>query len=99
MNSISHKLGAALLLLGQLITSSAAVFTSDTLLNASNTNYDGQSIVLSNCTVTIDGPHAFASLQVGAGGVLTHSFSANGNINLTAQVADEPQILLGTNAV
>src|SRR5260221_8963206 len=99
MNTLSYKLGPAVVLLGQLIAASAAVFTNDTMLNPANTNYDGQSIVISNCTLTVDGPHAFASLRIGNNAVLTHTFAPNGSINLTSPVTDEPQILSGTNAV
>src|SRR5258705_9247627 len=48
---------------------SAAVFTSGTTISPINTNYDGLDLVVSNCTVTIDGPHSLASLKLGAGGV------------------------------
>src|SRR5712691_1862105 len=99
MNSLTYKSGAAVVLLGQLIAASAAVFTNDTMLNPANTNYDGQAIIISNCTLTVDGPHSFASVLVGSGGVLTHSFVPGGTINLTTPVTDEPQILSGTNAV
>jgi hypothetical protein len=82
-----------------LMEAGAAVFTTDTTLNPTNSSYDGQSIVISNCTVAIDGGHAFTSLRVATGGVLTHSASPNGIISVTGSVSDEAQVLSGTNAV
>lgn len=63
---------------GLLAIASAVTFTNDTLIALGNTNYDGAPIVITNCTVTIDGAHTFASLDVQAGGVLTHSQRTNG---------------------
>src|SRR5882672_1347720 len=94
-----YRLGVITLFLGHLITASAAVFTNDIVINATNTNYDGQGVVISNCTVTVDGPHSFASLLVGTGGVLTHKFYPGGSFNVTVTVSNEPQILLSTNSV
>ena len=66
----------ALLLHG--LSAGAVTFTSDTAISFNNTNYDGADIVVTNCTLTVDGPHSFASLQVLNGGNLTHSFAPNG---------------------
>ncbi|MGA2180363.1 MAG: carboxypeptidase-like regulatory domain-containing protein [Verrucomicrobiota bacterium] len=77
----------------------ATTFTNDTTINANDTNYEGADIVVTNCTVTVDGPHAFSSLFVAAGGALTHSFSPNGSISNILFVANESQMLNGTNPV
>ncbi len=77
----------------------ATTFTNDTTINANNTNYEGADIIVTNCTVTVDGPHAFSSLIVAAGGVLTHSFSPDGIISNLLFVVDESQTLNGTNPV
>ena len=87
------------LLTSQLAGISAVIFTNDTTISPNNTNYDGLDVVMSNCVVTVDGPHAFASVSVAAGGTLTHSASTNGMITMANPIADEPQILTGTNAV
>ena len=58
----------------------AVTFTNDTAISYNNSNYDGADIVVTNCTVTVDGVHSFASLQVLNGGNLTHSFALNGLI-------------------
>ena len=51
----------------------AATFTSDTSIGAGDAAYDGQDIVVSGCTVTIDGAHSFASLAIENSGAVTHS--------------------------
>jgi hypothetical protein len=75
----------------------AAVFTSDTLIGPDNIFFDGDDLTLSNCTVTVDGPHNFANVHVLAGGVLTHSFSTNGFLP-NRHILGELQTLNGTNA-
>ena len=62
-------------------------FISNTTIGTANTAYEGQQIVVDACTLTVDGPHAFASVLVRNGGVLTHSPAPNGEpgnrLNLT----------------
>ena len=48
----------------------AAVFTTNAVISESNTNYDGQDIVIDAATVAIDGPHAFHSLVLTNGAML-----------------------------
>src|ERR1017187_7825610 len=78
-------------------TVSAVVFTNNTAISPLDLTYDGTDITVSNCTVTVDGSHAFASLQVLTGGVLTHSFSPSGTILGWTNVVDEPQVMSVTN--
>jgi hypothetical protein len=77
----------------------ATVFTNNTSIGVGNTNYDGTAIVVTNCTLTVDGPHAFSSVLVAAGGVLTHSFYPNGSISNPLFITNESQVLSGTNPV
>ena len=67
--------------------SPAATFTTNTLVDVGNLTYEGQDILVSNCTVTVNGPHAFNSLRLTNSAVLTHSPAANGQpdfrLNLT----------------
>ena len=77
----------------------ATTFTNDTTIDANDTNYEGADIIVTNCTVTVDGPHAFSSLLVAGGGVLTHSYSPNGVISNLLSVVDESQVLNDTNPV
>src|ERR1035437_9869791 len=75
----------------------AVTFTNNTAISFNNTNYDGADIVGTNCTLTVDGPHAFASLQVLNGANLTHTFAPNGYLNNHFTVTNEPQVLSVTN--
>ena len=80
-HSLSLRLAlplAALLLSGLAV--GAVTFTSDTAIGVYDTNYDGMDVVVTNCTLTVDGPHSFASLQLLSGGNLTHTFSSNGQL-------------------
>ena len=51
----------------------AATFTTGFTITETNLTYDGQDIVISGATVAIDGAHAFNSLLLTNGAVLTHS--------------------------
>ena len=75
----------------------AVVFTSSTVIGSLDTNYDGANVVISNCTVTVDGAHTFASLRVAPGGTLTHLFWANGLSTGLEFAYNEPQVLTSTN--
>ena len=59
-------------LMSQALPGSAVTFTNDSFISFVDTNYDGADIVVTNCTLTVDGAHSFASLQVLAGGNVTH---------------------------
>jgi hypothetical protein len=52
----------------------AGLFT----IGAGDLTYEGQDIVVSNCTLTVNGPHNFASLVLTDSAVLTHSAAPNG---------------------
>ena len=75
----------------------AVVFTNDTAITFNNTNYDGLDVVVTNCTLTVDGTHSFASLQVQTGGNLTHSPAPGGYLYNWFTVTNEPQVLSLTN--
>jgi hypothetical protein len=77
----------------------AATFTNNTSIGVGNTNYDGMAIVVTNCTLTVDGSHTFSSVLVAAGGVLTHSFVPSGTISNLLFITNESQVLSGTNPV
>ena len=64
-----------------------ATFTTDTQISSGDATYDGQDVVVDGCTVTIDGSHAFNSLQVIAGGVVTHSVYTGGDERLDLAIA------------
>ena len=62
-------------------TAHAVVFTTNTTIGVGIPTYDGQPIVVSNCTLTVDGVHSFASLGLTHGAVLTHSPAPAGETN------------------
>ena len=76
----------------------AITFTTDTVVSFSNTNFDGENIIVTNCTLTVDGLHSFASLQVLNGATLAHSFAPNGLLENRRTITNEPQVLSSTNA-
>ena len=80
-------------------SSPAATLTNDTIIDQNNTNFDGQDIIVTNCTLTIDGFHTFNSVRLLSGAVLTHSFSANGVLaDLSAvTVTGEMHVVSSTN--
>ncbi|MBA4146834.1 MAG: carboxypeptidase regulatory-like domain-containing protein [Verrucomicrobia bacterium] len=71
------------------LTSSAITFTNDAIISISNTNFEGQELVVSNCTLTVNGPHTFANLRILNGGVVRHSSSWNGMVQEIITVEDE----------
>ena len=98
----SRSAAAVLMLVATLAGSVSAqtiTFTNNSVLNSFDTNYDGFEIVVSNCTLTVDGPHSFSNLLVAAGGTLTHTFSSSGTVSVQRSFTDEAQILNDTNAV
>src|SRR6266478_2098070 len=75
----------------------AATFTNDTAIGITNANYDGQDIIVTNCTLTVDGNHTFANVQLLNGAVLTHSFSTNGLLENRLVINGELHVLSSTN--
>jgi len=75
------------------------VFTEDTYIGPLDTNYDGQDLVVLGCTVAVDGPHTFSSVVLVGNGVLTHSFSTNGQVTIAMSVTNAPYVLSGTTPV
>ena len=86
-------------LFAPLLPAQVVTFTTNTTLGIHNTNYDGLDLVVTNCTVTVDGPHNFASLLVQPGGVLTHTYSPGGTLQNRLSVVAEPHALAGTDPV
>ncbi len=71
----------ATVLVALTISAEAALFTNNTTIGAGDVTYDGQEIVASNCTLTVNGPHSFASLLLTSNAVLTHATAPNGETN------------------
>ncbi|HXS68780.1 MAG TPA: hypothetical protein VN761_08040, partial [Candidatus Polarisedimenticolia bacterium] len=67
----------------------AATFAHDSFISFADHSYDGDDIIVSNCTLTVDGSHAFNSMQLIHGGVLTHSAFPYGPQLLVFPVVNE----------
>lgn len=74
--SLHHAVALAVAL--DVATAWAATFTTNTTVTVGETTYDGQDIIVSNCTLTVNGPHAFASLRLTGNAVATHTPDPNG---------------------
>ena len=65
----------------------AALISTNTTLAPGDTTYEGANLIVSNCTLTVNGPHSFTSLLVTSNGVVTHSSApagdASNSLNLT----------------
>jgi hypothetical protein len=99
MNTLgTSRLGAIALLFCAQITSAVAVtFVHDSFISFADSSYDGQDIVVTNCTLTVDGQHTFNSVQLLNGAVLTHSPFPYGPQQFTVSVSDEAHALSATN--
>jgi hypothetical protein len=92
------RLGAfAFLFSAQINSASAVTFIHDSFISIADFSDDGQDIVVTNCTLTVDGAHAFNSVQVLNGAVLTHSPFPYGAQQYTSSVFDEAHMLSATN--
>ena len=81
----------------QAFTITAGTFTTDTYIGPTDFSNDGDDIVVTNCTLTVDGIHGFNSLQLQNGGVLTHSAFTNGPLQIINMMVNEIQTMSATN--
>lgn len=88
-----------LVILAAPLAAVGVVFTNDTVIPFGDLTYDGQDLVIGNCTVTVDGPHTFANVLVAPGGILTHSPASSGYVTNRISVTNEAHTLESTNAV
>jgi hypothetical protein len=78
---VSDAVGNSVTSTPPAVLTMTSVFTTDATINIGDTAYDGQDIVVSGCTLTVNGPHSFNSLQVISSGILTHTAAASGQPN------------------
>src|SRR5437016_911 len=90
---------AKLLLSLALLSSSAraVTFNTDTFIGVTDSAFDLQDIEVTNCVLTIDGPHSFSSLHIENGGIVTHSFSNNALLLNMLHVSNEVLVVTDTN--
>ena len=67
MKRNSRLLPISVLSLACAASGSAALLSTNTTLGVGSVQFERQDLVVSNCTVTIDGPHRFSSLRLGVG--------------------------------
>ena len=74
--------------------------TTNTVIEATDTTYDGQDLVVTNCVLTVKGDHGFNSLQVTTAGTVTIAGGATLNITASLHVAGNSAVVCqGTNTV
>ena len=66
-------------LLSLTFSAPAVTFTVSTNIEAGNMDFEAQPLIVSGCTLTVNGTHSFASILLTNTAVLTHSPAANGN--------------------
>jgi len=83
-------------LLGQMAAVGGEVtFTNDTVIATGNTNYEGQDIVIRSCMVTVQGTHAFNSVQVAG----TLILAGGSTLNVSGTLAVQSRVVCwGANA-
>ena len=104
MKVFRHLVGPALVIFAlwlQTMAASAVIFATNTAISFNNTNFNGQSIVVIGCTLTVDGAHSFSDVLLLDGGILTHSAGVNGLLPNPFAVTNELQTfgLTGPNPI
>ncbi len=61
--------------------SPAVNLTNNTAISPGDTTYEGANLIVSNCTLTVDGVHSFEALLLMDGAVLTHSPAPAGELD------------------
>ena len=83
-------------MVGPTLTARGVTFSSDIFIAPTNRAYDGEDISITNCTVTIDGPHVFLGVHVLNGGTVTHSaLSGTGGGALNLVISNDVEIEIG----
>lgn len=95
-HGVSRFGAIALLICAQATSAVAVTFTHDSFISFADLSDDGQDIVVTNCTLTVDGVHAFNSLKILNGAKLTHYPFPYGPQQLTVGVSDEAHVLSHT---
>src|ERR1039458_3716218 len=78
----------------------AVTISSSTLIDAGNTIYEGKDLIVMGCTLTVNGPHAFNSLQVIDAALVTHSPAAAGQTDNRVYLTIAQDVLIdGTSTI
>jgi hypothetical protein len=84
-----RRLAVLSLCLFPQLVGAGVTFTNNTLISFTNQDFEGQDIAVTNCIVTLDGPHFFASVRVLNDGTLTHSLAPSGLLDNQFTVTNE----------
>ena len=76
---------------------SGTVIPAGTVIEATNTTYDNQTIIIKSGTVTINGAHTFVNVLVKENGILTHSPATSTKI-YALQLTITGKLVIGTDA-
>ena len=63
----------------------AIEFTTPVTISAIDQSYDGQDIIVTGTTLTIDGSHSFNSIVLQNSATLTHSTASTNRLEITTQ--------------
>lgn len=98
MKTHHTRIGAiALFFCAHLASALAVTFSHDAFISVADSSFEGADIVVTNCTLTVDGPHTFNSLQLLNGARLTHSPFSYGPQQITFAEVGESHLLSATN--
>jgi len=100
LSTVSLLAGSSLLCtLTPLSAGATVTFTNNTYIDVTNTTYDAQDIVVSGCTVTVNGTHGFNSAQLTNAAMLSIVGGNTLNIASALTVGSNSTVLCqGTNA-
>jgi hypothetical protein len=85
-----HLLALIALLALRSTAAFATTLTNNTSLSPSDMSCDGQPIIVSNCVLTVNGPHSFASLRLTSNATLTCDAGVTGLVvTVTGELAVE----------
>lgn len=75
--------------------SPAVTLTTNTTLSSGDTTYEGANLIVSNCTLTVNGSHSFEALLLKDGAVLTHSPAPNGETDNRLSLTITSELTIG----
>jgi hypothetical protein len=88
------------LLQGATSGAQTVTISTSTLIDVGNTAYEGKDIIVTGCTLTVNGAHAFNSLQVTDTALVTHSPAAVGQTNNRVNLTIAQDVLIdGTSRI
>jgi len=97
--TLSRWIALTTTIVASTLTTLAATITSDTTIGFTDLGYEGADVIVTNCTLTVEGSHSFASLQLLNAAKLTQTSSDDGLRYSSVTVSNEAHVLTATNGV